>query len=42
MINISFELREYVYKLRFIGCDKNMIKKFSWMWIYKGIFELKL
>ncbi len=42
MINLSFELIEYDFKIILTGCDKNIIKKFSWMWTYKEIFELKL
>ena len=28
MINVSFELIEYDFKIRFTGCDKNTIKSF--------------
>ena len=42
MINVSFELIEYDFKIRFTGCDKNTIKSFFGWWTYKGIFELKL
>ena len=39
MINLSFELIEYYFKIILTGCDKNIIKKFSWMWTYKEIFD---